>query len=85
MCSHILQFLLAARCAWEMVLAFPILKLGERSDVRFSATVTTALGVVDGFGIGLCARYEPSEIHRGSKGSYFPSEIPSGIMFLWVT
>ena len=32
---------------------------------------TTARGVVDGFGIGLCARYKPSEIHRGSKGSYF--------------
>ena len=35
---------------------------------RLSAT---AHGVVDGFGIGLCARYEPSEIHRGSKGLYF--------------
>ena len=43
----------------------------DGGDVRFSVTVTTALGVVDGFGIGLCTRYEPSEIHRGSKGSYF--------------
>ena len=57
----------------------------DGGGVRFSATVTTALGVVDGFGIGLCARYEPSEIHRGSKRFVLPSEIPSGIMFLWVT
>ena len=26
---------------------------------------------VDGFGIGLCARYKPSEIPLGIKGSYF--------------
>ena len=32
---------------------------------------TTALGVVDGFGIGLCAWYEPSEISSEIKGSYF--------------
>ena len=40
--------------------------LGFLSDCQLQ------LGAVDGFGIGLCAQYEPSEI-------------PSGIMFLWVT
>ena len=46
-------------------------QLHRHHCVRFSVIVTTALGVVDGFGIGLCTRYEPSEIYRGSKGSYF--------------
>ena len=39
----------------------------DGGGVRFSATVTTTPGVVDGFGIRLCARYEPSEIHRDLK------------------